>query len=374
MQLRTLLMTFSYSQPVEITFGAGARAELAAVMRRHGLSRGILVADASLVANGRAEEIMRSAVLVALFDGFGANPDITAADKAAETAKKLGADCVVGLGGGSAMDLAKFTALVAKSGKSAEELFYGTLPDEALPVIAMPATAGTGSEVTGVSVMSDAARGAKKPLTSPAFFATAAIVDPELTLTVPPFVTAASGLDAIAHALEAFWCKKHNPICDALAEKALKLLFGSMEKAYKDSGDVCARNDMSLGALTAGLAFAPTRTAAVHACSYPLSEIYHLSHGEACAFTLDLFTKLNAQYDNDRMTALAVALGFGTPEKMAEEIARLKKVTGMRAGLGEIGCADIRGLAEACAAHPLMQNNTVAFSADELEKAFGGLR
>lgn len=367
-------MKFGYSQPVEIRFGAGTRTEVAEVMRKHGFKRGILVADASLVANGRADEVAKAAGLAAVFDGFGANPDITAADKAAALVKDCGADCVVALGGGSAMDLAKFAALVAKSGKSAEELFYGQLPADGLPVIALPATAGTGSEVTGVSVMSDAARGAKKPLVSPAFFATTAIVDPELTLTVPPFVTAASGLDAISHALEAYWCKAHNPVCDALAEKALKLMFGSLEKAYRDGGDINARTDMSLGALIAGLAFAPTRTAAVHACSYPLSEIYHMPHGEACAFTLDLFVRMNAALDADRMETLARALGFADCDAMADKIVQLKTATGMRRTLGDIGCDDVEELAAACAAHPLMQNNAKAFSADELAVAFGGLK
>lgn len=363
-------MEFNYAQPVEIVFGAGARAELASVMQRRGYRRAVLVADGVFVASGIADGICKAAPVAAVFSDFGANPDITAADAAAAVVRREKADCVVALGGGSAMDLGKFTALAAARGESAEALFYGELSDKGLPVIAMPATAGTGSEVTGVSVMSDAANAVKKPLVSPAFFPVVAIVDPELTLTVPPSVTAASGLDAIAHALEAYWCRAHNPVSDALAQKALPLLFGALEKAYRDGGDVDARTRMSLGALLAGMAFAPTRTAAVHACSYPLSELYRLPHGEACAFTLDFFVRLNSACEKERMQALCRAVGFADAEALADEISRLKTVTGMRRTLAAVGCTDALALASECVAHPLMKNNPAVITAEKLAEEF----
>lgn len=367
-------MEFRYKQPVEIVFGAGARSRLASVMESRGYKRAVLVADGVFAKNGIADGICATAPVAAVFTEFGANPDITAAEKAASAVRSVNADCVVALGGGSAMDLGKFSALAAASGESARELFYGKLPDNGLPVIAMPATAGTGSEVTGVSVMSDAAHGVKKPLVSPAFFPAVAIVDPELTFTVPPSVTAASGLDAIAHALEAYWCRAHNPVSDALAQKALGLLFPALERVYRDGKDIAARTDMSLGALLAGMAFAPTRTAAVHACSYPLSEMYNLPHGEACAFTLDLFVRLNSECEAERMGALCKALGFSSPADMSDEIARLKRVTGMRSTLAAIGCDDALALAEECAAHPLMNNNPVALPAERLAAEFSQLK
>ena len=362
-------MDFGYRQPVEIVFGSGARGRLADVMQKKGFKRGVLIADSVFVKNGMADEICGSAPVAAVFDDFGANPEITAADAAAKLIRKNKADCVIALGGGSAMDLGKFAATVAAGKASAEELFYGELPSKGLPVIAMPATAGTGSEVTGVSVMSDSARAAKKPLVSDAFFAKVAIVDPELTLTVPPFVTAASGLDAISHALEAYWCKARNPVSDALAVRALTLLFGAFEEVCRDGSDRAARTDMSLGALLAGMAFAPTRTAGVHACSYPLSEMYHLPHGEACAFTLDTFIRINSAAEPERMNALCRAIGFASPSAMASRIVRYKKLTGMRTTLSAIGCTDAAALAAACAAHPLQNNNPVSLTADQLEEA-----
>ena len=364
---------FAYSEPVRIFFGEGERKRLKEIAGSLGLSRGILIADAFLAKNGVAEEIAKDAHLCAVFSEFAVDPDIKAADAAADLARENGVDHIVALGGGSAMDLAKFLSVAVGSGRSAEELFYGEIPERSIPVIALPTTAGTGSEVTGVSVMSDKSRGVKKPLSSPAFFVAAAVVDPVLTLTLPPFATAVCGIDAVAHALEAYWCRRHNPVSDALAEKALKLLFGGFDRAYDDGSDLGARTDMSMGALLAGMAFAPTRTAAVHACSYPLSEMFGMPHGEACAFTLDLFTRLNSRIDRERMDALAHSLGYASPDALADEIARMKAKTGMRSTLAEIGCGDIGALAEACAGHPLMLNNVKAFSAEELKAAFGGL-
>lgn len=366
-------MGFSYSQPVKIFFGAGERGRIGEIAASFGHKRALVIADGFLAANGVAGEIAKCAGTDAVLSAFGADPDISAADDAAKIARDIAADHIVAVGGGSAIDLGKFVAVAAKTSKSAEELFYGDIPEDGLPVIALPTTAGTGSEVTGVSVMSDGKRGVKKPLSSPAFFAEAAVVDPKLTLTVPPFVTATCGLDAIAHAVEAYWCRRHNPVSDAFAEKALKLLFGAIDRAYDDGSDISARTDMSMGALLAGLAFAPTRTAAVHACSYPLSEGFGLPHGEACAFTLDLFLRMNSRFDAERLTALAKTQGFASADAMADAIVRIKKKTGMRSTLKDIGCADIASLARECAVHPLMQNNIRAYSAEELAEAFGGL-
>lgn len=365
---------FAYRQPVEIVFGAGARTQLAAVAERYGLSHGLLVVDPVLVRNGRADELTSAAPVVEVFDAFGADPDISAAERAAGIAVEKKADFFVAMGGGSSIDLAKFAALAAGSRTSAKDMFYGRLPQGGLPVIALPATAGTGSEVTGVSVMSDGTQNVKKPLTSSEFFPKAAIVDPELCLSVPPRVTATCGLDALAHALEAYWCRAHNPISDALALKAVRLVFKALERAYRDGSDIGARTEMSLGALLAGLAFAPTRTAAVHACSYPLSETYRLPHGEACAFTLDSFVRLNAECERARMDELARDAGFCSAEEMADEIARLKVVTGMRRTLTDIGCDDAVGLARACLAHPLMNNNPVLPDEDGLVRMFENMR
>ena len=243
-----------------------------------------------------------------------------------------------------------------------------------LPLIAIPTTSGTGSEVTSVSVCNDDETGTKSPLAHPNFFAHTALVDPNLTLSLPPFVTATTGLDAMAHALEAYWCCAHNPVSDGLAVAALKRIFANLEKAYTDGKNVEARAEMALGSLVAGLAFAPTRTAAVHACSYPLSMYYHLCHGEACAFTLDSFVIINGKADPVRMEKLAKDLGFASIEAMAARIKEIKKNLGMKMTLKDVGIEDLTALVENCASQPLLNNNPAKLNKEEITKLFESLR
>lgn len=368
---------FNYAQPVKIVFGGGSRNNVRHIAAECGFTKGLLICDAVFTKNGIAEKLADAVPSVAgIFDGFTANPSLDEADEAARRIADSGADYVIALGGGSAIDLSKFACAIALCGGSAEDYFYGrkAFPKKGVPLIVMPTTAGTGSEVTSVSVITDRLNNVKKPIANAAFYPQIAVVDYELTTGVPPFVTAATGLDALAHAIEAYWCKAHNPVSDALAAGAIKSVLGALEAAWRNGEDKEAREKMSLGALLAGLAFAPTRTAAVHACSYPLSEIYGMSHGEACAYTLDRFIRLNAKGDGGRTDGLARIVGYDGADAMADEVARLKSVTGMRATLEDIGCSDTAALAEACAKQPLMGNNPVAFGVAELKEMFDGTR
>lgn len=368
--------SFVWNDKIKIVFGQGVAEDIPALVVKAGYKRGILVCDRLFEQNGTAQKMLKNTPsLSAVFCGVTANPKLEDAQKAAELAKCNHADYIVALGGGSALDLAKFAASLACAEGSAIEYFRAqkTFEKQHLAVIAMPTTSGTGSEVTGVSVMSDGASGDKAPLVHDNFFVAIAVVDPLLTESVPPFVTAATGLDAMAHALEAYWCKAHNEQSDKYAVSALNRLFANIEKAYANGHDLQAREQMSRGSLEAGLAFSPTRTAAVHACSYPLSEDYHLCHGEACAFTLDSFVRYNGEAEQERMNALASALGFANYDAMADEIARIKQATGMKTTLEQVGITDVRGLAERCVVHGLMNNNPIKPSVEELEEMFGKL-
>jgi alcohol dehydrogenase len=236
-------------------------------------------------------------------------------------------------------------------------------------VVTIPSTAGTGSEVTQVSVMSCGKE--KKTINHPAFLPKAAIVDPLLTLTVPPRTTMNTGLDALAHALEGYWSRNHQPISDLMAVQAVRLVLEHLETAWRSGGDLEARTAMSLAALLGGLSFALPKTAACHACSYPLSEDYHLPHGEACAFTLDSFVRLNA---DERLEALCRAVGLRGTEELAQRIAALKELGGLRRRLSELGEVDVEKLARDCAAHPLMNNNPVPMDEATLRAMFEALR
>ena len=234
----------------------------------------------------------------------------------------------------------------------------------------MPTTAGTGSEVTQVSVMSHDKE--KKTINNPVFMPKIAIVDPMLTATVPPRTTMNTGIDAMAHALEGYWSRNHNPISDLMAVESVRLVLENLEAAYKDGGNMEARGNMSLGALIGGLAFALPKTAGSHACSYPLSEDYHLPHGEAVAFTLDSFVRINA---GERLNELCRRVGLRDANELADRIAALKELGGLRRKLGDLGeNVDVEKLAHDSAVHPLMGNNPVPMDEAKLREMFENLR
>ena len=362
-------LEFIYSQPVKIWFGAGKLAALQEVLKELNVTRCVLVCDPFL--RERAEALAReNPTLCAVFSEVEPNPQLSGAARVAELVRAHAADGVIGMGGGSTLDTAKFAAAIARDGGAAEDYFRGNLPFPArhIPVLTVPTTAGTGSEVTQVSVMSHGKE--KKTINNPAFMPAAAIVDPELTLSVPPRTTMNTGLDALAHALEGYWSKNHQPISDLMAREAVRLVLENLEAAWRDGSDRQARENMSLAALLGGLSFALPKTAGSHACSYPLSEDYGLPHGEACAFTLDSFVRINA---DERLEALCRAAGLSGAGELTERIARLKRLGGLRTRLSDLGEVDLDKLAHDSAVHPLMRNNPVEMDEAALRRMFAAL-
>lgn len=371
-----MVKDFNYLQPVILRFGIGISEKLDEILKEQNFKRGVLICDKLFVANGLAEKLKSAtSSIVAIFSDITTNPLLSEVEKAAKLIKEVNADFAIALGGGSSMDLAKFSCSMVYADKRIQEYFFkrATFANKSLPLIVMPTTAGTGSEVTAVSVCNDDETGIKQPLNHNNFYPYMAVVDPSLTLSVPSFVTAVTGLDAMSHALEAFWNVNHQPICDMFATESLRLIFNSLEKAYDEGGDIQARANMCLGALYAGLAFAQAKTAAVHACSYPLSIDYHLCHGEACAFTLDLFLLENASVDS-RLNDLAKKIGFENVEMMAKAIAKLKKKFKLKLTFSDMGKVDITALAENCVKHPLFNNNPKRYTPKELESVFNRLK
>ena len=363
---------FFYAQPVKIRFGEGCFDKLCELLDELGVQRAVLVsgrhfapeATRLMAADGR---------FVAAFCAVEQNPQLSGVEETIRLCRTNSADTVIGIGGGSAMDTAKYAAAVAPNAGDAIDYYRGERALDAasrLTIVAVPTTAGTGSEVTQVSVISHGSE--KKTTNHPAFMPTAAVVDPLLTLGVPPRTTMNTGLDAIAHAIEGYWSKNHQPITDVLAVEAVRLALENLERAFRDGGDREARCAMSFASLLAGLSFAQPKTAACHACSYPLSERYHLPHGEACAFTLDSFIRLNA---DERLEKLARGAGVADCEALAARIRALKELAGLRRTLRDLGeDVDVPTLAEECLAHPLMNNNPRRFTKDELVEMFEKLR
>ena len=294
--------------------------------------------------------------------------------KLAEIIRQNNIGFVVALGGGSPMDCAKAAASVALTQDSIRK-YHGTgvaLPAEHLPLIAIPTTAGTGSEVTCVSVLSDHANGKKAPIVSEGFYPAAAIIDPELTYTMPPAVTAGTGIDVLSHAIEGYWSKGHQPICDTLAIHAAALVFKYLYRAYENPSDEEAREKMCEASVIAGLAFTLPKTTSSHACSFPLTNIYHIPHGEACGLTLDYFVRINARgTGSERVETLAKALGFADAEALADAIFALKQKLGLRCDLKDLHLEEEQ-IAELVkiSRHPNLYNNPVEITDEMLDKMY----
>ncbi len=359
-------LEFVYAQPVKIFFGAGKIEGLGLILEELGLRRCVAVCDPFLREKLEALREKLPAI-VSVFSDVQPNPQLAGAAAVAALIREREADGVIGIGGGSTLDTAKFAAAIAYDGGEALDYFQGNrvFPTAHVPVITVPTTAGTGSEVTQVSVMSHGTE--KKTINHPAFMPKAALVDPLLTRSVPPRTTMNTGLDALAHALEGYWSRNHQPISDLMAVQAVRLVMENLEAAWRDGSDPEARTNMSLAALLGGLAFALPKTAGSHACSYPLSEDYGLPHGEACAFTLDSFVRINA---DERLETLCRRAGLAGTEELAERIAALKKLGGLRTRLSELGAVDLDKLAHDSAVHPLMKNNPVPMDEAALRRMF----
>lgn len=363
-------MNWDYLQPVKIYFGKGRVNEIKEIAQELGYKRGLLVAGPFFFKSGLAEKIIKESdgILVASFGDVSPNPDVTEVDACAEIIRKNKIEFVVALGGGSPMDCAKAAASVALTQDSIRK-YHGTgvaLPVEHLPLIAVPTTAGTGSEVTCVSVLSDHENKKKAPIVSDGFYPKAAIIDPGLTHSMPPQVTASTGIDVLCHALEGFWSKGHQPICDALALHACRLVFEYLPLAYQNGEDVEAREKMAEASLIAGMAFTLPKTTASHACSFPLTNLHHIPHGEACGLTIDYFARINASVENGRLEKFAKELGFANVEAMADRIHAMKEEMGLRNDLKDLKLnrKQIEELVR-ISRHPNLYNNPVEIT-DEM--------
>ncbi len=376
-------MNWEFNLPVKIVFGIGKRRNLNEYIDEIGGKRGVLVCGRSFVKNGSADEFIGAANgrLTAVFSDIRPNPTVENVDDCVRVMRETGADFAVALGGGSPMDCCKAACAIAKGGDSIRPYHRGekaVSAKEAIPMIAFATTSGTASEVTNISVLTDTESNIKSPMNDPAMYPKIAVIDPELTLTVPPQITASTGLDVLSHAVESYWSTLNQPICSACSVFGARLVFEWLEKAYNAPDDLEAREKMAQASILAGVAFSHPRTTGSHACSFPLTNIYGMPHGEACAFTLDYFIKFNAKNaDGDgRITALARDCGFASPNDMADEITAMKKRMGMKTRLCEIGCvtdAQIEELAEKSMSM-LMTRNPVSLTKNDILEMYFSLR
>ncbi|MBU2547000.1 MAG: iron-containing alcohol dehydrogenase [Proteobacteria bacterium] len=305
---------FDFHGATRYVFGSGALARLEPEAASFG-RKALLVIDPSLSGQGlqaQAADLLKAGGLeCVLFQDFTQEPEPAEADAAAARAREAGCDLVVGIGGGSAMDLAKAAAVLAlNDGRAADYVGVNLVPRPGLPTIMVPTTAGTGSEVTWTAVFTTRASKIKGGINSRFMFPDLALLDPVLTLTLPPGLTATTGLDALCHAVESYTSVKANPMSDLVALEAIRLISANLPLAVADGRNLPARENMLLGSLLAGLGLANAGVTAVHALSYPLGAIYGIPHGLANAMLLPHVMRFNALGSPEKFSTIARVMGM----------------------------------------------------------------
>ncbi|HWJ69216.1 MAG TPA: iron-containing alcohol dehydrogenase [Sphingobium sp.] len=394
--------------PSSVVFGLGQRAILGATALQYG-KRALICTDGRLSGLAIFAEIMadleRSGVTTHVYDRTQPDLPITSIEECVKEASDFGPQMVIGIGGGSCMDLAKVTALLLTHGGTLD-VYYGEnlVPGPLIPVIAVPTTAGTGSEVTPVAVVADTARNTKIGISSPYLIPSSAVCDPELTITCPPGLTAASGADALTHAVEAFTAAPRpltndltvknvfvgkNILSDSFATLAISNVWIALERACTHGDDIEARERMMLAALAAGCAFGTAGTAAAHAIQYPVGNDTHTAHGVGVAVLLPYVMEYNRPDCIGPFADIARAIGLSNPDKTDEQLSHdvIDAIAGLLARIGiprtlaELGVAEHQQTTtaeRAIAVARLVNNNPRKIDLDAMQRitraAFSGDR
>ena len=357
--------TWTFSSAGQLIFGPGAVKQLPELIARLRLKRVLIVTDPHLIEAGLYDEVQRplqEQVTVDVFAGGEAEPSLHAADTCVAHARGFEPDGLIGLGGGSNMDLAKITAAaLAHGGAPREYLGEDRVPGPTLPLVCIPTTAGTGSEVSAAGVFTDAENNIKVGAMSNYLRPAAAVIDPRLTLTCPRKVTADSGIDALTHAIEAYTAVDYgefplpegehslyqgrHPLGDCLAEKAIALVGEHLPRAVEHPDDLEARTAMSLAATLAGLAFSNVGVALVHALEYPVGGATHCSHGAGNGMLLPYVMRYNLPVRKQALVEVATLLGEDVSglddqqaaERAIEAVEKLNRKIGIPSRLRDLG-------------------------------------
>ncbi len=326
--------------PTEIITGLGCFDKLGEVAGRYGQKALLVCGKKAMKRTGTLDRALKNlaeaGITATVYDGVKGEPTLDMVEEGLALARREGSQVVIGLGGGSAMDTAKAIAgLFFQPGKPQEYHRGRPVEGPGLPFIAVPTTAGTGAEVTKNAVLIDQERIVKKSIRSEQWFAKAALVDPELTLSMPPSVTASTGSDALCQAIESYVSIGAMPATDALATQAIALIGRSLVRAYHHGEDIEARSDMLYGSLLAGMALANARLGGVHGIAHPLGCRYRIPHGVVCGLLLPYLMEYNLEYALDKYAHVAQLLGEDTRGMTAEEAAT-RSVEAVRRILEEI--------------------------------------
>ncbi|MPQ69915.1 MULTISPECIES: iron-containing alcohol dehydrogenase [Pseudomonas] len=364
--------------------GRGAIEQLADELTRLNVDHPLIVTDAALVKSGTVELALAhlGGRTYAIFDRVLPDPEIAIVEDCMRAYREGGHDGLIGLGGGSAIDIAKSVGAYAGYHGALEDLFgIDQVPRKGPPLIAIPTTAGTGSEVTNVAILSDKQAQLKKGIVSDYLLPDVALVSPQMTLTCPRSVTAASGVDAMVHGIEAYLSLNASPITDALAIGAIKLIATALPKAYANPSNLQAREEMATASLMAGMAFGNAGVGAVHALAYPLGGRFNIAHGVSNALLLPYVMSWNKIACVERMRDIAIAMGVNVTglslieaaDKAVAAMTDLCAAVEIPAGLASFGVPldAIPAMAEeAAATERLMRNNPRRLSAVDIEKIY----
>ena len=377
-------LAFNFDVPTRVMFGTGSSRRIVEVTQRRGVRRVLLVADQGVVAAGLVEPVVKDlesvSVEVVVYDRISANPRDSEVDAGAAIALAEGCDHIVAVGGGSPIDCAKGISVVMAMGGSIRDYdHHPRISDRATPVIAIPTTAGTGSEVTVFAVITDTNRNHKMAFGGGPVAPRVALVDPGLTLSLPPAVTAGTGMDALTHAVEAYVTAAHNPICDALALKAVSLIVPALPKAYAHGKDLDARSNLMLGSTLAGMAFSSSDLGPVHCMSESAGGVYDVPHGLANAVYLPYVMGYNVPAVPERTRDLGLAMGIDLYEVDAVTAAKrtVEAVVSLSREVGiprpdEIGVpsSGLDALAARAASHPCAATNPRPIDAEAFLELF----
>lgn len=342
--------SFGFHAPGNLVFGAGAIRQLGERVHALGGRRALVVTDAMLVRAGVVEPALASlraaGVEPVVFDGVEENPSSGTCEQGAAAYREEGCDCVVGFGGGSPMDAAKVVAVLAThGGRPTDYEGMNRLRTDPAPLIAVPTTAGTGSEVTFNAVITDLERKFKFVIISPKVAPLAAVLDPELTLSKPPGLTAATGMDVLTHAVESYTNNVYNPFSRIMAAEAIRLVGTSLRNAVTNGRDLEGRAHMLLASVLAAYAFNLNRLGVVHAMSHPLSAHCGVPHGVANAILLTRVMAYNLPACEERTAEIAVLLGerveglsrLDAAHRAVGAVRRLARDVGIPATLQDVG-------------------------------------
>jgi alcohol dehydrogenase class IV len=327
------MTAINFASPRLLLVSAGAVRQIADVLAKFGLSRPLVVTDPFMVSSGHVnnclDPLAAAGLAVGVFSDTVPDPTDTVIEAGVMELDKGDFDCLIGFGGGSPIDTAKAMAILAAGGGKMRDYKAPFAADKgALPIIAIPTTAGTGSECTRFTVITDTERDEKMLIAGLGALPLAALVDYELTYSVPPRTTADTGVDSLTHALEAYVSKRANPISDALALSAMELIGANIRTAYAEPRNAAAREAMMLGATEAGLAFSNSSVALVHGMSRPIGAHFHVPHGLSNAMLLPAITRFSVAGAEGRYAEAARRIGFAALTD-GDATAAAKLITGL---------------------------------------------